>query len=75
MALVKSIIKGKKNKESIHKPTECKYFILNTPNGKFLQLDTYASKDRKILSKTSQSLQFDIEAINELKEIINKYFK
>jgi len=75
MALVKSIIKGKKDKESIHKTTECKYFIINTPDGKYLQLDTYGSKDRKILSKTSQSIQFDMEAIKELKIIINTYFK
>lgn len=75
MALIKSLNKGSKERDSIHMTTECNYFIFNDTNGnKILQIDTYGSNKRKIPGKTSQSIQFSIEAINQLKEIINNEF-
>lgn len=75
MALVKDIKKGFKDKDNIHKPTDCNYFVVYNKKGeKFLQLDTYGSADREILGKVSQSMQFSPEAIKQLKELLSKEF-
>ncbi|HMO32734.1 MAG TPA: hypothetical protein PKE63_00720 [Lacibacter sp.] len=75
MALINKIEKGFKDRDSIHKPTECSYFIVYNKKGeKFLQLDTYGSADRAIPGKVSQSIQFSPEAIAQLKELLSKEF-
>ncbi len=74
MALVNKIEKGVKSRDSIHKETECSYFIIHDGSKKYLQLDTYGSDDRKLTGKTSQSIQFSTEAIKQLKELLLKEF-
>ncbi len=75
MALVTHIEKGHKEKEGIHKKTECTYYITwNKKNEKFLQFETYGSVDRENPGKVSQSIQFSPEAIKELKQILIKEF-
>lgn len=75
MALVINLKKGAKDRDSIHKQTECTYFIVhNKTNDKFLQLDTYGSADRELKGKLSQSIQFSPEAIKQLKELLAKEF-
>lgn len=75
MALVKDIKKGFKDRDSIHKTTECNYFIVYNKKGeKFLQLDTYGTADRELAGKLSQSMQFSPEAIKQLKELLAKEF-
>lgn len=75
MALITDLQYGIKDKSSIHKPTECKYFIVHNKKGeKILQLDTYGCVDREIIGKVSQSIQFSPEAINQLKELLSKNF-
>ncbi len=75
MALVSNIREGLKNKSTIHKGTECSYFIIYNDEGKkYLQLDTYGSDDREITGKVSQSIQFSPEAIKELKQLLAKEF-
>jgi len=75
MALINNIERGFKNRDSIHKSTECSCFIVYDKTGqKHLQLDTYRSSDREILGKVSQSIQFSPEAIKQLKEILLKEF-
>jgi len=75
MALIKFLDKGIKERDSVHSTTESKYFIFSDKNGnKILQIDTYGSNKRKIPGKTSQSIQFSKEAIEQLKDIIQKEF-
>lgn len=75
MALVTNIGKGTKNRYSIHKKTECTYFILDAADDKkYLQLETDGSADRQIPGKVSQSIQFSPEAIRQLKEILSREF-
>jgi hypothetical protein len=75
MALVRNFRKGYKERDSIHKETECSYYIVYNKKGeKLLQLDTYGSDDRMIPGKVSQSIQFSPDAINKLKEILSKEF-
>ncbi len=75
MALVNNIEKGFKDRDSIHKATECSYYVVYNKKGeKFLQLDTYGSADREILGKVSQSIQFSPDAIKQLKTLLAKEF-
>ena len=75
MALVINIAKGFKNRHSIHKKTECSYFIVHDNAGKkYLQLETIGSEDREIPGKVSQSIQFSPEAITQLKELLSREF-
>lgn len=75
MALVTNLEKGFKDRHSIHKKTECSYFIVYDKNGKkYLQLETTGSADREIPGKVSQSIQFSPEAIKELIVLLSKEF-
>lgn len=75
MALVINIEKGFKNRHSIHKKTECTYFIVDAADGKkYLQLETDGSEDRQMPGKVSQSIQFSPQAIRQLKEVLTNEF-
>jgi hypothetical protein len=74
MALVTKIQEGFKNRHTIHKPTECSYFIVYDDGKKYLQLETTGSEDRQIQGKVSQSIQFSPEAIKQLKELLSNKF-
>ena len=72
MALVTNFTKGEKERERIHESTECLYYVItDSKNRKYLQFDTFGSKERLHKGKTSQSIQFGPEAIERLKEIFN----
>jgi len=75
MALVTNLEKGFKDRDSIHKKTECSYFIVYDKGGKkYLQFDSYGSADREFQGKVSQSIQFSPDAIKQLKELLSKEF-
>jgi hypothetical protein len=75
MALVTNMEKRVKDKHTIHKKTECSYYIVQAKDGqKYLQLDTIGSDERQITGKVSQSIQFTPEALSQLKEILLKEF-
>jgi hypothetical protein len=72
MALVTEFEKVSKERYSVHGPVECSYMIFTAPGGKrYLQLDTYGSRERQIKGKISQSIQLDAAAATELKRIID----
>lgn len=56
---------------SPHKDVECTYSIVSDSRGdRWLQLDTYGSKERRMPGKKSQSLRLAPEAIRQLKVIL-----
>lgn len=73
MALVTNLQEGFKNRHTIHKQTECSYFIVHDGDMKYLQIETTGSEDRQMLGKPSQSIQFSPEAIKQLKEILDRF--
>jgi hypothetical protein len=74
-ALLTQLAEGYKSNESVHKEIEGSYFIMTARNGKkYLQIDTYWSDEREIPGKISQSIQFSLEAIEQLKKILLQYF-
>lgn len=73
MAIVRKLHQISLEKESKHTEVEATYSIIESPDGKYLQIDTYGSKNRQIEGKKSQSLRLSQEAIIQLKEIISMY--
>jgi hypothetical protein len=71
MALVKKLSKITMDRNIIHGPVDCSYTVFTDESGgKYLQIDTYGSKTRKIKGKKSQSIQFNENSLRELMEII-----
>ena len=72
MALVTHLEENKlHNKRNIHEEVgEAIFFIIETPKGKILQLDTFGRPQREFPNKVSQSIQFAPSAIKQLKEIL-----
>ena len=71
MALVKKLNKIKMRRNAVHKPIDYTYTVFTDKNGrKYLQIDSYGSKTRKIKGKKSQTIQFDKAGMKKLSEII-----
>jgi hypothetical protein len=50
----------------------CTYAIIQSSDGKYLQIDSYGSAQREIRNKKSQSIRFSPEAIVQLREILSR---
>ena len=75
MAIVRKLEPMTLEVEAKHTEVNSTYTIIVDRSGeKYLQIDTYGSKMRKIPGKKSQSIRFSPETINQLKAIINKEF-
>lgn len=73
MGIVSQLVKINLEKNSAHRPVDCTYSIVIGESGeKYLQVDTYGSADRQIHGKKSQSIRFSKEAVDQLKQIIEK---
>lgn len=74
MGLVTKIIHQALEKNSPHRAVECTYDIIEETDGeRYLQLDSYGSKQRQVPGKKSQCLRLDANAIADLKTIIKKH--
>ena len=75
MAIVRKLEQIKLEVEAKHTEANSTYSIIKDESGeKYLQIDTYGSRKRKIPGKKSQSIRFSPEAIKQLKTIIDKEF-
>jgi hypothetical protein len=75
MALVKKLEKKTLERESKHTEAECTYSVFADDFGeKYLQIDTYGSKDRQEQGKQSQTIRFSPDAIKQLKIILQGEF-
>jgi hypothetical protein len=74
MAIVRKLELITLERESNHTEVSCTYSIIQSIDGKSLQIDTYGSARRKMLDKKSQSIRFDPEAIAQLRDILAKEF-
>ncbi len=64
-----------KNRNSVHQSVDSTYTAFTDYNGnKFIQIDTYGSKDRMFRGKVSQSIQFNDESAQMLLQIIRREF-
>lgn len=71
MALVRRLTQITLERATLHEEVECTYSIILGDRGeRFLQIDTYGSRERQMPGKKSQSIRLSPEAINQLKQII-----
>lgn len=74
MALVTKLSRRTLSATAKHSLVECTYDVVTDADGtKYLQLDTYGSKERKLFGKKSQSLRFAPAAIAHLRSIFAEY--
>jgi len=70
MATVNKITHQALERDTDHSEVECTYDIVTDKYGRrYIQLDTYGSKERQIKGKKSQSIRLSQAAIEELKSI------
>ncbi|MHA6259121.1 hypothetical protein ACXYMX_04300 [Sporosarcina sp. CAU 1771] len=74
MALINKMERQTRNSR-VHEVVEATYNILNVKGEKYIEVTTYGSKNREFKGKASQIMQFDREAINQLKKIIEKEYQ
>ncbi len=74
MALIKKLNSIKMDRNSVHGTVDATYSSFQDKSGvKYLQIDTYGSRTRKIPGKKSQSIQLGPEAQRQLKDILRSY--
>jgi hypothetical protein len=74
MALVKKLEEQKLESGSPHMVAECTYSIVDSLEGRCLQIDTYGSAKREIRGQKSQTIRSTSEAIEQLKILLQKHF-
>ena len=74
MAVVRSFSLKELDRSSTHSEVEATVSLVESNGEKFVQIDTYGSKDRAIPGKVSQSLRLSKSAIEKLNELANKHF-
>ena len=75
MAIVRKLEPITLEVDAKHTEVNCTYsIIIDKSSEKYLQIDSYGSKNRKIPGKKSQSIRFSSEAIAQLRSIIDKEF-
>jgi hypothetical protein len=74
MAIVRQLVLQQLEGEAPHSEADCTYSLIPTPEGTYLQIDTYGSRRRQIVGKKSQSIRFAPEAIEQLKGILSQHF-
>lgn len=73
MAIIRTLEKISLERDSKHTEVDATYSIIEDSKERFIQIDTYGSKDRKIEGKKSQSIRLSQAAIHQLKDIIKTY--
>ena len=74
MATVRKLEHRDLERVARHTEVEGSYSIIDLDGEKFLQIDTYGSKQRQDKGKMSQSLRLSQESIKQLLEIIKANF-
>ena len=74
MAIVRKLEEIQLERDAPHKEVNATFTIVSGNDGnKYLQIDTYGSKERQYEGKKSQSVRFAPEAINQLKKILSQF--
>lgn len=74
MARVRSIERIASNVQAHPTEVDCGWQIVESPDGRLLQLSTYGSDQRKSQPKVSQTLQFDGAVAKQLVEVLRSAF-
>ena len=63
-----------KDRNQIQEKVNASYSVFTVHGEKYFQIDTYGTLNRKILNKTSQTLQFDKESAIKIIELLRKEY-
>lgn len=74
MAIVREFIKKELDRSNAHSEVEATISFVETDGEKFVQIDTYGSKNRAIPGKVSQSLRLSKSAYEQLKKLAEQHF-
>ncbi|WP_298199129.1 hypothetical protein [Novosphingobium sp.] len=74
MAIVRSFETKELDRQSKHSEVEATISLLDVDGEKFVQIDTYGSKDRAMPGKVSQSLRLSKSAFEQLMQIAEDHF-
>lgn len=75
MAIVRHMEQVFLDADAKHTEVDCTYSIVGDDLGeRWLQIDTYGSRDRQMTGKKSQSIRLAPGAIEELKKILSTEF-
>ena len=74
MALISSFTQKTPERDSKHSEVEASWHIGGTGAGKYLQIDTYGSRERMLAGKQSQSIGLDASAAAQLRSLIDRAF-
>lgn len=74
MALITTLAKSNGKASSKVTETEATYQIINGLEERYIQIDTYGSKNRKHPGIASQSIRMNKEIALQVKEIIERTF-
>lgn len=75
MALVRTIKEATKERQTLHEETICLASTFTDEKGRrYIQLDTYGTKSRKMPNKVSQAIQFDEGSARQLKRLIEDVY-
>lgn len=74
MAIVRNVEHKELDRQSKHSEVEATVSLIEADGEKFLQIDTYGSKDRAVPGKVSQSLRLTKSAFEQLSKLAEKHF-
>lgn len=74
MALVRDITVGTKERQSVHDEVECLASSFTEGGERYLQLETFGSKNRVLTGKVSQTIQFNKQSAATLKHLLERTF-
>lgn len=74
MAVVRSLSEKELDRASVHTEAEATVSLIDQNGEKFVQIDTYGSKNRALPGKVSQSLRLSKAAFDQLVQIAEKHF-
>ncbi|MBA3055767.1 MAG: methionyl-tRNA formyltransferase [Sphingomonadales bacterium] len=74
MAVVRTFIEKELDRQSKHSEVEATISFVESDDEKFVQIDTYGSKDRAFPGKVSQSLRLSKSAFEQLVKLAENHF-
>ena len=74
MAIVRKLVLQQLEVDAGHSEADGTYSRVTSRGERYLQIDTYGSRQRKMPGKKSQSIRFAPEAVEQLKAILAKHF-
>ncbi len=75
MATIRELQSKELERNSRHSEVEATVSLVEFNGEKFVQIDTYGSKERAMPGKVSQSLRLSRTAFEQLAELGSKHFK